>query len=55
MSKKKESYQDELDFNGGWTRGEASHNIGKKTTEQTHKSKKAYSRKEKHKKNLTIS
>jgi hypothetical protein len=52
---KKKTYQDKLDFNGGWSRGEASHHIGKKTTEQTLKSKKTYSRKEKHKKDLTIS
>jgi len=52
---KKTTYQDKLDFNGDWTRGEASHHIGKKTTERVHKSKKTYTRKEKHKKDLTIS
>ena len=52
---KKKKYQDKLDFNGAWSVGEASHHIGKKTTEKTHKSKKTYSRKEKHKKDLTIS
>jgi len=31
------------------TYGEASHHIGKKTTEKTHKSKKDYNRKPKHK------
>ena len=31
------------------TYGEASHHIGKKTTERTHKSKKDYTRKPKHK------
>lgn len=31
------------------THGEASHHIGKKMTERTHKSKKDYTRKEKHK------
>jgi|TARA_B100000902_G_scaffold389701_1_gene437319 hypothetical protein len=31
--------------------GEASHHIGKKTTEKVHKSSKEYSRKGKHKKN----
>jgi hypothetical protein len=55
VMKKKETYQDKLDFNGGWSRGEAAHHIGKKTTEQSIKSKKTYSRKEKHKKDLTIS
>ena len=52
---KKKTYQDKLDFNGGWTAGEAIHHIGKKTTQQTHKSKKTYTRKKKHKKDLTIS
>jgi hypothetical protein len=33
------------------TYGEASHHIGKKTTEKTHKSKKDYSRKGKSKRN----
>ena len=55
MSKSKKTYDKELDFNGGWTAGEASHHIGKKTTQQTHKSKKTYTRKKKHKKDLTIS
>ena len=55
VMEKNKSYQDKLDFNGGWTRGEAAHHIGKKTTEQAIKSKKTYSRKEKHKKDLTIS
>ena len=32
------------------TYGEASHHIGKKMTEKTHKSKKDYTRKPKHKK-----
>ena len=52
---KKKTYQDKLDFNGGWTAGEASQHIGKKTTQKTHRSKKTYSRKEKHKKDLTNS
>lgn len=52
---KKKSYQEQLDFNGGWSRGEANHHIGKKTTEQVVKSKKTYSRKQKHKEDLTIS
>ena len=55
MSKSKKTYDKELDFNGGWTIGEAQHHIGKKTTTETHKSKKQYTRKEKHKKDLTIS
>ena len=41
-----------LDFNGGWSVGEAAHHIGKKLTQQTIKSKKAYTRKRKHKKDL---
>ena len=39
-----------LEFNGGWSMGEAAHHVGKKMTTQTVKSKKAYNRKEKHKK-----
>ena len=54
MSKKKK-HKESLDFNGGWTSGEAAHHIGKKMTEQVVKSKKTYSRKEKHKKDLTLS
>lgn len=49
------TYQDKLDFNGGWSKGEAAHHIGKKTTERVVKSKKLYFRKEKYKKDLTIS
>ena len=41
-----------LDFNGGWSMGEAAHHVGKKLTTKTVKSKKAYTRKEKHKKGL---
>lgn len=48
MSKKKK-HDDKLDFNGGWTSGEAAHHISKKMTEQTVKSKKTYTRKKKHK------
>ena len=55
MRKGTKAYQKELDFNGGWTTGEANHHIGKKTTQRTHASKKTYSRKKKHKKDLTIS
>lgn len=54
MSKKK-TYQDKLDLNGGWYVGEAARNIGIKTTEQALESKKVYTRKDKHKKDLTIS
>jgi hypothetical protein len=48
--KKQNQYQEKL----GWddmSYGEASHHIGKKTTEKVHKSNKEYSRKGKHKKN----
>jgi hypothetical protein len=48
MSKKRK-YDDNLNFNGGWSSGEAAHHISKKMTEQTVKSKKAYTRKKKHK------
>ena len=46
MKKKK------LDFNGGWTMGEAAHHVRKKMTTKTVKSKKSYTRKTKHKKDL---
>jgi hypothetical protein len=46
---KKNHYQDKLDWDD-MTHGEASHHIGKKTTERVHKSKKDYSRKGKSKK-----
>ena len=49
------SYQNKLDFNGEWSLGEANHHVGRKTTQQTHKSKKTYTRKSKHSKDLTIS
>ena len=39
-----------LDFNGGWTPGDAAHHIGKKLKGQVVKSKKDYKRKPKHKK-----
>lgn len=54
MSRKKKNTK-ELDFNGGWSAGEAAHHVGKRMTEQVVKSKKTYTRKEKHKKDLTIS
>jgi hypothetical protein len=54
MSKKTQNTK-ELDFNGGWTMGEAAHHVSKRLTEQVVKSKKTYTRKEKHKKDLTIS
>ena len=47
--KKKNHYQEKLDWDD-MTYGEASHHIGKKTTEKIHKSKKDYSRKGKNKK-----
>lgn len=48
--KKKNLYQEKLDWDD-MTHGEASHHIGKKTTEKIHKSNKDYSRKGKSKKN----
>jgi 1,4-dihydroxy-2-naphthoyl-CoA synthase len=48
MKKIKRTY----DFNGGWTSGEASRQVGMKNTQQTHRSKKEYSRKSKHKSSL---
>ena len=42
--KKKITYN----FNGGWTSGEAHRQVGIKKTEKVHKSKKVYSRKDKH-------
>ncbi len=48
MREKKKT--NKLDFNGGWTPGEASHHIGKKLKGQVVKSKKDYKRKPKHKK-----
>ena len=50
MKKKKRK----LDFNGGWSHGEAAHHIGKKLTEKVVKSKKDYKRKSKHPKNWEI-
>ena len=47
--KKQNQYQEKLDCDD-MTHGEASHHIGKKTTEKVHKSKKDYSRKGKNKK-----
>ena len=49
MGNKGKNIDKKLDFNGGWTPGEAAHHIGKKMTQQTVKSKKAYTRKKKHK------
>jgi len=46
---KNKKHKDTLDFNGGWTSGEAARHIGKKMTEQVVKSKKVYTRKKKHK------
>jgi len=47
-SKKKGIFKEKLDWDD-MTYGEASHHIGKKTTEKVHKSKKDYKRKPKHK------
>ena len=46
--KRKNQHQEKLSWDD-MTYGEASHHIGKKTTERTHKSKKDYNRKPKHK------
>ena len=46
--KRKKPYQEKLTWDD-MTYGEASHHIGKKTTERVHKSKKDYSRKGKNK------
>jgi len=46
----KSKYQKKLDWDD-MSYGEASHHIGKKMTEKTHKSKKDYSRKGKSKQN----
>ena len=50
QQKKKKPYQETLSWDD-MSYGEASHHIGKKTTEKVHKSSKEYSRKGKHKKN----
>ena len=47
--KRKNQHQEKLSWDD-MTYGEASHHIGKKMTEKTHKSKKDYTRKPKHKK-----
>ena len=47
--KKQNQYQEKLNWDD-MTYGEASHHIGKKTTEKVHKSNKDYSRKGKNKK-----
>ena len=52
MKNKKGRYKEKLDWDD-MTHGEASHHIGKKTTEKVHKSKKDYSRKGKSKKDWT--
>jgi hypothetical protein len=46
----KNKNKDELNFNGGWSSGEAAHHISKKLTQQTIPDKTKYSRKKKHKK-----
>lgn len=45
MKRNKKRY----DFNGGWSAGEATRQIGMKNTERVHRSKKMYSRKVKYK------
>ena len=46
--KRKNRHQEKLSWDD-MTYGEASHHIGRKTTERVHKSQKDYSRKTKHK------
>ena len=46
---KKNSRNKDLDFNGGWSSGEAAHHISKKMTQQTVPDKTKYNRKKKHK------
>ena len=46
--KRKKKYQQKSTWSS-MTQGEVRHHIGKKMTQQTHTSKKLYSRKEKHK------
>lgn len=48
MADKKKN-KDKLDFNGGWSSGEAAHHISKKMTQQTIPDKTKYNRKKKHK------
>jgi len=50
QQKKKNRYQEKLDWDD-MTFGEASHHVGRKTTEKVYKSKKDYSRKGKNKRN----
>jgi hypothetical protein len=50
QQKKQKPYQEKLSWDD-MSYGEASHHIGKKTTEKVHKSSKEYSRKGKHKQN----
>jgi stalled ribosome alternative rescue factor ArfA len=45
---KKNRFKEKVDWDN-MTHGEASHHIGKKMTERTHKSKKDYTRNTKHK------
>ena len=48
--KRKSQYQEKLSWDD-MSYGEASHHIGKKTTEKVNKSQKDYNRKPKHRKN----
>ena len=50
----KNRYKENVDWDD-MTHGEASHHIGKKTTEKVHKSKKDYSRKGKNKRKWDLS
>lgn len=40
-------------FNGGWSKGDANHHIGRKNKTKVHTDSKKYTRKQKHKSSLT--
>ncbi len=52
---KSKKHTNDIEVAGFRNMGEAAHHVGKRMTQQTVKSKKTYTRKEKHKKDLTIS
>lgn len=52
---KKKKHIEPTEVAGFRNMGEAAHHVGKRMTQQTVKSKKVYNRKEKHKKDLTLS
>jgi len=52
---KKKKHTESTEVAGFQNIGEASHHVGKRMTQQTIDSKKVYNRKEKHKKDFTIS